>query len=131
MRIPTAAVLALRVAYGLSLLAAPERLTRRWLGRSVKRGPTQVPLRALGMREVGIHVGALHALFTDRELTPWLLASLGGDLTDIAATVASSEQLPDGAPVATLIVGGSSAVVTALLLVASRSRPVPNSRHSG
>lgn len=130
MRIPTGAVLFLRVAYGLSLLAAPQQLTRRWLGRSVKRGPTQVPLRALGMREVGIHVGALHALFTSGELRPWLLASLGGDLADIAATFASSDQLPDGAARATLVVGGSSAALTALLLVTPLSRPGPQRRQS-
>lgn len=130
MRIPTATILVLRVAYGLSLLTAPERLTRRWLGRSVKRGPTQVPLRALGMREVGIHLGALHALFTYRELRPWLLASLGGDLADVAATLASSDELPDGAATATLVVGGGSAALTALLLLTPLSRPVPRRRQA-
>lgn len=128
MRIPAATILALRVAYGLSLLVAPERLTRRWLGRSVKRGPTQVPLRALGMREIGIHVGALYALFTYRELRPWLLVSLGGDLADVAATLATSDELPDGAATATLLVGGGSAAVTALLLVTPLSRPRPRRR---
>jgi hypothetical protein len=130
MRVPAGLILALRVAYGVTLLIMPERVTRRWLGRAVKRGPTQVPLRALGMREIGIHVGALHALFTSRPLRPWLLASLGGDLADITATTVSRDQLPGGAAKATLVVGGGSAALTAALILAPVSRPAPRGRET-
>jgi hypothetical protein len=130
MRIPAAIVLVLRVAYGATLLTAPQRITRRWLGRAVKRGPTQVPLRALGMRELGIHIGALHALATSRSLRPWLLASLGGDLADIAATLLAQDELPSGAAAATIVVGGSSAALTAGLLSVPVAQTPPRRRHT-
>jgi hypothetical protein len=46
---------------------------------------------------------------------PWLAASIAGDLTDVIATVAGRRQLPEGAPMATLVVGGGSALASLLL----------------
>jgi hypothetical protein len=113
------AVLALRAAYGVALIAAPERLARRWLGPSAATGPTQVPLRALGMRELLIHGGALVAIATsDADPKPFLYASIAGDLSDIAATLAARRELPSGSPVATIVVAGASAALSAV--VASR-----------
>src|SRR3954462_11246271 len=95
------AVLALRVAYGAALIAAPERLARRWLGPDTARPPAQVALRALGMREVLLHAGGLAAALRGGDVRPWLAASVAGDLTDIASTVAGRSGLPDGAAPAT------------------------------
>ena len=50
LRTATFAVLGLRVAYGAALMAAPERLARRWLGPAAAAPPTQVPLRGLAGR---------------------------------------------------------------------------------
>ena len=60
-RILAASVLGLRIAYGAALVAAPERLTRRWLGPAVAHDPAQVALRGLGAREVLLHAGGLAA----------------------------------------------------------------------
>ncbi len=109
------AVLGLRIAYGAGLIAAPARLAERWLGAEADRAPTQVPLRALGTREIVLHVGGLLAALRDRPLRPWLLASAAGDLTDVAATFAGRRQLPDGSALATLAVGGGSAVASGVL----------------
>ena len=109
------ATLALRIAYGLALIAAPERLATRWLGPDASRAPVQVPLRALGMREVLLHTGALAAAMRGREVRPWLAASIAGDLTDIAATVAGRRELPPGAAPATAVVAGGSALLSAAL----------------
>lgn len=114
------AVLGARVAYGIGLITAPERLARRWLGPAAGTGPVQVPLRALGMREVVLHAGALTALVRGEPLTPWLAGSVAGDLTDVLATVGGRRELPDGAAGATLAVGGGSAVITALVALATR-----------
>jgi hypothetical protein len=76
----------------------------------------QVPLRALGMREVVLHTGALAAAARGRDVRPWLAASIAGDLTDIASTVLGREQLPDGAVQATALVAGGSALVSAALM---------------
>jgi hypothetical protein len=114
-RASAAVVLVLRVAYGVALIAAPGKLTLRWLGEGANDAPVQVPLRALGTREVALHTGALIALRTGRALRPWLAASIAGDLTDVIATAAGRRRLPPGSPLATLAVGGGSALVTLLL----------------
>lgn len=107
------ATLLLRIVYGLGLIVDPERLATRWLGPDASRAPVQVPLRALGMREVLLHGGALAAALGGRDVRPWLAASIAGDLTDIASTVAGRRELPRGAAPATAIVAGGSALLSA------------------
>jgi hypothetical protein len=113
-RVPHITVLALRVAYGAALVAAPERLARRWLGPAAAAGPTQVALRALGAREVLLHTGGLAAAARGSALRPWFAASIAGDLTDIAATAAAREELPEGAAGLTALVAGGSALLSAV-----------------
>ena len=113
-------VLALRVAYGVALIAAPERLARRWLGPAAAGGPTQVPLRALGAREILLHAGGLAAAANGSGLGPWFAASIAGDLTDIAATIAARRELPGRAPALTALVAGGSALVSAASAAAAR-----------
>jgi hypothetical protein len=117
-RAATVGLLGFRIAYGAALIAAPARLARRWLGPAAESAPTQVPLRGLGAREVLIHGGALAAALTGAPLRPWLAGSIVGDLTDIAATAAGRDQLPDGSALATLVVAGTSALISAALAVA-------------
>ncbi len=114
-RISAATVLGLRVGYGLGLIAAPARLTRRWLGPAVEDAPVQVALRALGAREAILHAGALLALSRRAPLRPWLLASAAGDLTDVVATAAGRRRLPRRSTPATLAVGGGSALLSIAL----------------
>jgi hypothetical protein len=114
-RVTATAVLAARVSYGLALIAAPRRLAVRWLGEPANDAPVQVPLRGLGTREALLHTGALIALRNGAALRPWLAASIAGDLTDVIATAAGRRRLPAGSPLATLAVGGGSALVSALL----------------
>jgi hypothetical protein len=111
-RILAASVLGLRVAYGVALIAAPARLTKRWLGPAVERDPTRVALRGLGAREVLLHAGGLAAALGGGAVRPWLAASVAGDVSDIAATAAGRRGLPDGAAPATLAVAGASALLS-------------------
>jgi hypothetical protein len=111
------AVLLLRVSYGLALVAAPRRLALRWLGEDADGAPVQVALRGLGAREAVLHGGAALALRRGAPLRPWLAASIAGDLTDVIATAAGRRRLPAGSPLATLAVGGGSALISALLAV--------------
>lgn len=115
-RIATAGVLAFRIAYGAGLIVAPKKLAGgKWLGDAVARPGAQVPLRALGAREVAIHGVALAALYRGRPVRPLLLASVAGDLSDIASTVAARRDLPEGSPAATAAVAGGSLALTAAL----------------
>ncbi len=78
--------LALRVAYGAALLAAPGRVTRSWLGPAGGEPPAAVAVRGLGAREVAVHGAALIATWRGLPLRPWLAISIAGDVADIAAT---------------------------------------------
>ena len=118
LRIAALALLGLRVAYGAGLIAAPERLTKRWLGPATAEPPTQVPLRGMGAREIVVHGAAIAAVLRGAPLRPYLAASAAGDVADIVATVAGRRGLPDGAAPATLAVAGGSALLTAGLAAA-------------
>ena len=117
-RASAVAVVSLRIAYGAALIAAPERLTRKWLGNTAERAGGRVALRALGARELLLHAGALRASLGGDWTLPWLAASIGGDLADIASTVAERDGLPDGAARATAAVAGASALITAAVAAA-------------
>jgi hypothetical protein len=112
------AVLGLRIAYGAALIAAPARVTRRWLGPAGETGPVQVGVRGLGAREIVIHSGALAAALRGAPLRPWLAASIAGDVADIASTTAARREVPDGSPLATLAVAGASTAVSAAVAAA-------------
>jgi hypothetical protein len=117
-RVAAGAVLGARIAYGAALIVAPEPLTRRWLGALVGSAPVKVPLRALGVREVVLHAGALAAALRGEPVRPWLAGSIAGDLADIASTAAARRGLPAGAVGATAVVAGASALVSAAVGVA-------------
>jgi hypothetical protein len=110
------AVLGARIAYGAALLAAPARITQRWLGPARETAAAQVALRGLAARELAIHCAGLAAALRGAPVRPWLAASLAGDLGDLAATLASRRGLPSGSPAATTAVAGASAAITAALL---------------
>jgi hypothetical protein len=111
-RIAAASVLGLRIAYGAGLVAAPARLARSWIGPVSDQPGGRVALRALGAREIFLHVGALQAVLRGAPALPWLAASVGGDLSDIASTARERERLPDRAAPATGLVAGASALAT-------------------
>src|SRR4051812_50085384 len=98
LRTATITVLGLRVAYGVALIAAPERLALRWLGPAAGTPPAQVPLRGLGAREIVVHGAAIAAAVRELPLRPFLAASVAGDLPDIAPPPARRPRPPAGAP---------------------------------
>ena len=116
-RIAVIGVLGLRLGYGLGLVAAPSRLTERWLGKPA--AGTEVAVRALGMREAILHAGALAAALGGRPVRPWLVASMAGDLTDVGATFAARDGLPEGSASATALVAGGSALLSGVLAAAA------------
>ena len=110
-----------RVAYGASMLGVPGRVGAKWTGRPSPPVIADVPLRGIGGREVALHAAGAVALAKGAPLRPWLLASLGGDLTDISSSVLQRGQLPDGGLRAVLLTGGGSALWTIALLVAAEA----------
>ena len=113
------AVLGLRVAYGAALIAAPRPLTRRGLGPPADQKATQILARALGAREILLHAGAIASAVRGGRVRPWLAASIAGDLTDIASTVAARDGVPAQSPPATIAVAGGSALLSGLVAAAA------------
>jgi hypothetical protein len=68
-----------------------------------------------------LHAGAILAAVRGAPLRPWLVGSIVGDLSDLAATVAGRDELPKGSAIATLVVGGSSALLSIAVAVAVES----------
>jgi hypothetical protein len=112
------AVLGGHIAFGVGVILAPRRLGSRWLGPAAATAPSQVPLRALGAREIILHTAAIIAVLNGQPARPWLAGSAGGDVADIAATFAGRRQLPDGSLAFTAVVGGASALASAAVAAA-------------
>src|SRR3954463_8113301 len=95
-RIAATVVFGLRVAYGAALLAAPHRITKRWLGPARETDAAKVALRALGAREGAGQRRGAPAVGRGGAMRPWLPPSVAAGLRDIAATPASPAGLPGG-----------------------------------
>ena len=106
----------LRTAYGAVMIATPGRIGAPWLGRPAPTAASDVPLRGIGGRELALHLAGAAAILTGAPTRPWLAASLGGDLTDIASTFRSRRDLPTGGLRACVLTGGGSALMTIALI---------------
>src|ERR1700755_3566764 len=69
-RLGAIVVFGMRIAYGAALLAAPDKVTKRWLGPGRSAAPATVALRGLGAREVAIHTAGLLAALPDAPPRP-------------------------------------------------------------
>src|SRR4051794_40662313 len=103
-----------RVLFGARFLLQPSAAGPSWVGRRRARGTaTQLFVRALGARDLGLGVGALAALSRSdaMEAQRWMLAHMLADGSDLAATLAATGRLPRRpARVATVVAGASTAV---------------------
>jgi hypothetical protein len=114
----TIAVAAGRVVFGLALLGAPGRIGSSWLGPDGERPAAHVALRGLGARDIALAAGAGWAASRGRAVRPWLVAAVGGDFADIAATLAAGDALSQRSRTGTLLLAGGSAVACAALAAA-------------
>ena len=107
-----------RVCFGAGLLGPPRALATRWLGPDAERPPVQAAVRGLAARDIAIALGMADAVRRRAPARPWLVASIGGDLADIAATLAAGDSLPERARWGTVALAGASAAAGAALLAA-------------
>jgi hypothetical protein len=110
-----------RVAFGVALIGVPARIGSSWLGPDGERRATHVALRGLGARDAALAGGAAWAADRGSAVRPWLVATVGGDLADIAATLAAGDALPRRARLGTVLLAGASALACAGLAVAVES----------
>ncbi len=115
----TAAFALGRLAFGVGLMARPERIASGWVGEDAERDAVKIVLRGLGARDVALSAGALVALGDEDRLAHWVAAAIGCDLCDVVSTLAAPPHaLPGNARWGTLALGGGSALAGALLLAA-------------
>lgn len=110
-----------RTAFGVALLAAPSQVGSSWLGSDAERAPVHVAIRGLGARDIALAGGAAWAAVKDDSLRPWLVGTVAGDVTDIAATLAAGSSIPARARWGTLGLAGASALAGAALAAAADS----------
>jgi len=121
LRTTTAAFAIGRIAFGVGLLAAPERVAGGWLGKDAASGPAKIAIRGLGARDIALSLGMLLSLDDTDRLAPWLAVTIGSDLTDLTATLAvPGDSLPDNARWGTVALAGAAAAAGAGLLAAAR-----------
>jgi hypothetical protein len=109
---------AARVAFGLALVGAPSRIGSSWLGPDAARRPLQVAVRGLGARDLALAGGTAWAAATGSAVRPWLVATVGGDVTDVAATLVAGDSLPERSRIGTVLLAGASALACAGLALA-------------
>lgn len=103
-----------RIGIGLALFAAPRTAARLWLGQEVPPA-TAMLARGLGARDLAIGVGTLVALDGDRDVDPWLDASIAADAADATAALLAREHLDAGPLAGTVVVAlGAAAAGWAL-----------------
>ena len=95
-----------RLALGAGLALTPRLITAPWLGKGAFGPAATVLARSMGARDAAIGAGQLASLGRGGT-RGWLTAGLAADVTDLAATVASREELPPTA--VPLIVGAAGA----------------------
>ena len=100
-----------RVAIGAALLALPRQTAAGWVGDVSGRPEAQVAIIAVGARDVALGLGTAWAAGAKDAARPWLLASAGGDLADLLATLRHRDSLARNAVIGVGALAGASAAL--------------------
>jgi hypothetical protein len=85
----------LRLASGVSFLAAPEAANRLWGGNEEGTATESVLLRSMGYRDALIGGLLVYAGLRGRNVSGWLLASAGADAADLLGSVANHHRMTE------------------------------------
>jgi len=101
-----------RVAAGAALTLAPRLVASGWIGpRDARRTPTQVVVSALGARDLALGVGQARAVSSGFGASPWIIAGIVADATDLAATWRARDELPAVGVAGIAALAGASTVL--------------------
>jgi hypothetical protein len=110
-----------RIAFGVGLVAAPDRVASGWVGADAERPGAKVAIRGLGARDIALAVGAALAAHRGEAVRPWLIGCVACDLGDIGATLAGGDSLPARGRWGTVALAGAAAALGAALAAAAES----------
>jgi uncharacterized protein (DUF4213/DUF364 family) len=99
-----------RAALGAAVLAAPEQVVSRWLGREHAAKPVVLDLaRSLGARDLALGVATLNTL-DDAVIGPRVQALCAVvDGVDVLATILARRDLPRSGVLGTVAIAGAAA----------------------
>ncbi len=101
-----------RIAFGVALLAVPAKLGESWLGESGTGPGARVALRGLGIRDALIGMAQVHTAGDPDRGYRWARTSAFGDITDLAATLVASRDLPRSGVYGTAALAGTAAIAS-------------------
>jgi hypothetical protein len=104
-----------RVVIGAALTVAPRRAAAGWVGSDAQRTSAQLLASALGIRDLGLGVGTLSALYRGGDTRTWLEASAAADFVDFVATLRGRDDIPTMAVIGVGAIAAGSAGVGAWL----------------
>jgi len=108
-----------RLAFGVGLVASPQRVASGWVGKDAERSPVKLVIRGLGARDVALSAGALASMGDRGALRTWLAAAILADISDVGSTLAAPVgSLPGNARWGTVALGGGAALAGVGLLAA-------------
>jgi hypothetical protein len=100
-----------RAALGIAVLASPESVTSRWLGKENASHPAVRYLaRSLGARDLALGALAVCTLDDARIGPQVVVACAAVDAVDALATVAARSRLPRAGAIGTVAVAGGAAL---------------------
>jgi hypothetical protein len=118
-----------RVALGLTALAWPAVPSRPWVGATADDLTAQVFGRALGGRDLALGLGALAALRPGAgsgSAAGWVAAGALSDALDVAASLASWQELPRITRWLVVASAGGAALTGAVAALASVAARAPS-----
>lgn len=104
-----------RVALGIGLIAAPERIGRGWIGPAATERSVEVLARSVGIRDVVLGAGGAASLMSGSDSArDWMFGAVAADVGDLIATLLARDVLPANGVRGTTVLAGGSAIVASL-----------------
>ncbi len=105
-----------RVALGAAILAAPERVTARWLGAANASQPVAADLaRGLATRDIALGLASLSTLEHPAICARLQAGCALADMGDVLGTLLARRHLPRAGMLATVAVAAGTAAVELVL----------------
>ena len=105
-----------RLAFGAALIAAPEGLGSKLIGREARRSSTRATLRFYGTRDTLLGLGTIRAASTGEDVNGWMAAGVGADVLDVAVQAIEWSDLPQDKRVMGIAAAAGAAAAGAALL---------------
>jgi len=115
---------------GAAMVAAPRPFALALAGRDGRRTGLQLLARATGGRDVALGTAAVVGLARGGDPRLWTAAQLGADMTDLLATAATGNDLPQKGRRAVIAMAASASAVLAGALVALRDGAPSGEEHA-